>query len=532
MKRGLMALLLAALLPALCGCTWRRSGAAAVQTIQEDVPLRNEPAELLSGVQTDKRVVSLIFEGFSDQESMEQIIKLMASRGVDCVFFLSGVVAAEQPEVVRAIRDAGLTIGNYGMTGQKDMQERSQQNNLHQLIRAQTLLTEVSGITPTLFRSNGVTCSREILQAGAAAGLSAAVLPTVYVNHRSFSEQPSAASFVHRLERGSVISVKLGQELDAYEYGQVIAIHEMRPINDPQPSISRAQDDIPRSVYAELSESLTWLLDALEEEGYAIVSPERLQGEAVTLLGESRELTAREEALLDASAYALPVSARPLDAGETRPGTEADFDGAVFVGDSVMEGVASYVKWRRTALTGKESPEDSYLPGARFLTAQNLSVEGALSRVSESSVHPKLGGRKQTLEDALRSMDAKRIYLMLRCEDPRMYQTGAELNNVRLLLHLIHKSCPDAVLCVISYPPNRSVLSDAVTNAAIFRYNLALSRLCLQYGIHFIDAASALRDVQGMLAREYCMDPQTSGRQLNSEGCDALLTYLIGHIPE
>ena len=536
MKRTLAALPLLALALLLGGCAAVRqpeqTPAPAQETMVEELTLDNEPAALYGGVETDRRVVSLIFEGFSDEESMAQIISLMSSRRVDCVFFVSGVTASEQPELVRAISGAGLTVGSYGMTGQKGMEDNSQENNLRQFTRAQQVIGEVCGQTPSLFRCNGTAYTREVLQAAAAAGLQAGVQPTAYINHRSFSGEESAVSFVKRLVRGSVISVKLGQELDADEYGYVVSINEMRPMNDPEPSIARAQDDIPRSIYADLCESLAWLLDALAQEGYQIVSPERLQGEAVTLLGTPRALEPETEALLDASSYLFPVTKEALASAATHAGTLDDLDGAVLVGDSIAEGLGGFMQWQLAARQedgGAKAAKEGV--GLRFLTSSNLSVEDALARVSKQSAHPVYNGEKMSVESALREMGAKRIYLMLMCSDARAYEGSGELTNVKLLLHLIRKSCPDATVCVVSYPPNRSSLTRGASNKSIFRYNLKLCRLCQQYGIPFIDAASALRDEQGRLEQAYCLDAQTYGTHLSRAGCEALLQYLAAHIP-
>ena len=510
-RRGLAALLLAAL-PALCAC----EGPDASPAGEDERPARQEtalscaPAGVLGGVETDRRVVSLIFEGYSDAESMSALTDLLAARGVETVFFLSGVTADEHPEAVRAIREAGLGVGSYGMTGRKGAQGYAQRVSLRMLTRAQALLEQACGETPSLLCLNGAPYTPSLLQAAAAAGLESAVQPDVYVNHRSFGSAAAAEGFVRRLVRGSVISVKLGQELDALEYGRVVDVNEFRPMDDPEPSLSRAQEDIPRSVYASLGEGIGWLLDALKAEGYAIVSPQALQAERVTLLGQARALTKEEEVLVGAAAPVPPVTAQPLLAGETRAGTLEDFSGTVFVGGSAMAGLAGYVKARR----GEDA---SFMPGAQFVAVPGLTVEGALA------AH----GAGAGLAASLAGTGAQRILMMLPVDDFGAAQ--AALPNVRVLLHQMKESCPDAQLCVLSCPPERGAAAE--DNGAILRYNMGLWGLCLQYGLCFIDTASALRDGQGALAQAYCMDAQAGGAYLSAAGCEALLQYLSAHVP-
>lgn len=537
-KRLLAWLLSAAMLLGTTGCAAER-GEKQAETEPRvpvtEMTLTNQPAQVLTGVETDKKVISLIFEGFSDAQSMEQIIRLMEKRKVDCVFFLSGVTVAEQPEIVRQIRSAGLTLGNYGMTGQKQMEDNGPEKNLRQFERAQEQFEKVCGTAPSLFRCNASQYTQELLQAADAAGLSAGVQPDGYLNHRSFSVASDANVYVQRLVRGSILSVKLGQELDSAEYGQVVSIQEMRPAIDPPPGISDADDDIPRSIYETLATGLEWLLDALEAEGYTIVSPRRLQAEAVDLFAE-RELTADEEAVLRA-AYDLPVTASPLSSVPTQEGTLEDLDGSVFVGDSVMAGLEGYVKWREeTAQAETEQAEtagtESRFPqNMTFLTDTNLSVESNLMRVSEDSVHPTLDGQKVTISQGIKASGAKRAYLMLPSVDPTLYLGTKPLTNMKLTLYLIQKENPQVQLCVVSYPPNRATPETTRTNEQIFRYNLELYRLCCQLDIPYLDAASVLRDETGALAQEYCIDLRTYGTHLNDAGCEAVLTYLTEHIP-
>ena len=556
MRKICSVLLLISMLLGLSACgLLSQGGVTAAEST--DVPrimstpeptLTNDPAELYEGVETDQRVVSLIFEGYSDEASMQALVSLLAERGVDCVFFLSGVTASEHPDILRSVSAAGIEIGNYGITGRKNMQEDSAADNIHQFTRGQELIAEACGEVPTLFRCNGTEYTRPVLQAAAASGLSAGVEPTVYLNHRSFSDSGSASEYMQRLTRGSIISVKLGQELTAAEYGEVINIDEQRPAIDPTPSISEAAEDIARSTYQTLAAGVEWLLDALEAEGYIIVSPQLLQDAAVDMFGQPAALDGDTLSRLDIGSYPLPVTLKPLSSVDTRAGSDADFKDTLFVGDSMMADIEGYVQWRRQAETapaqaeGVWSTEQSgygedgetapqYLGGAVFAVSNELTVEAALMRVSESSRHPELAGSKMTVEDMARSISAKRVYIMLPCGDPRVYTGAQKLTNVKLLIYSVMKNSPGTQVCVVSYPPSRADFGGKLTSEKIFRYDLELCRLCMEYGIPFIDAASVLRDDTGSLAEEYCLNPGTGAAHLNDAGCERWLNYLIDHIP-
>ena len=180
--------------------------------------LANDPAALYTNVLTDQRVISLVLEGYVNDDLMAGVLETLKSENVPAVFFFSGVTADEHADMVRKIAQAGFEIGNYGLNAQKKMEKNAIPVNLHQFQRGQELLAQATGETPVLFRCNGSVYTQELLQAAAYAGLQAGVLPNVFINHASFQTYADAKAYVQKLARGAVVSVKLGQALDAGEY--------------------------------------------------------------------------------------------------------------------------------------------------------------------------------------------------------------------------------------------------------------------------------------------------------------------------
>lgn len=532
MKRILCFIIVSAVLFSLCSC--QRVGqlldGGAETTVRPHVTvtpaptLDNEPALLYKSVSTDQRTVSLVFEGFSDMSTMTELVSLIKERRIDCVFFVTGATAADHPEILQIIKDAGLEIGNYGITGKKNMQDYDVNKNMHQFSRTQELISQACGVTPTLFRCNGTEYTREVLQAAAACELSAGVEPSVFINHHSFGAIEDADVYIQRLGRGSIISVKLGQELDPDEYGQTAWRNEERPAYDPEPGISDTVDEMSVSEFSNVTPVVTWLLDALKNGGYTIVSPEALQSCAVTMFGEPAELDEETLRLLGTDQYTLPVTEESLTSAATRLGMQADFNGSVFVGDSITAALQSYVEWRRRT-------EPTYMANAQFLTNPQLTVETALAQPRANSFHPEYNGLKTTIENQLALMKASRVYLMLRSSDSRAYANEDYLQNYKLLLYLIRQKNPDIEICVLSLPPTRDNPGQQPTNMQLFRFNLFMCKLCRVYDLYFIDVAYALRDDAGALKEDYCIDPGALGTHLSDNGCEAWLLYMLQHIP-
>ena len=479
--------------------------------------LNNEPARLVTGVTTDQRVAALVMEGYTDDATMRQLVDLIVARGVPCVWFVSGVTAYEYGDVVRYAASVGIELGNYTVSGEKKMETRNVMDVVHQFRRAQELILQCSGILPSLGRCNGTKYTSEVLQAVSASGLDAAVEPTVYLNHRSFRQASDAQLYMESMLRGSVISVKLGQELDEEEYGEAGEELNERPAVDPSPSIAKDLSIAGEKWnYENIVPVVTWLLDALEQEGYTLLSLADLQEAEVELIGEPRQLTDEERALLDPAAYALPVTDGPL-MQSAQPLT--DLAGTVFIGDSVTCGLADYV-------ASKQAHDPEYMKDVHFLAWNGLSVESALSTLEEDA---ELAEGTVNLAKALQALDAHQVYLMLSFDTIKACTQEKYLVNLRLLVHLLQQANPQTTFVVQSVPPGVEGRMGAPTDAQLFRYNLMLAKMCAEYGIPFADVASVLRDEKGHLPAEYCIDPQLYGIHLSDEGCERWLNSLRGN---
>nr|MBR4281793.1 polysaccharide deacetylase family protein [Clostridia bacterium] len=482
--------------------------------------LNNEPASLLTSVTTDRRAAALVLEGYTDDASMRQLIDLIKERGVPCVWFVSGVTAYEYGDVVRYAVAAGIKLGNYTVAAEKKMETWSSTDIVRQFTRTQELILQHSGVLTDLGRCNGTEYTYEVLQAVAAAGLDAAVEPTMFLNHRSFRQAGDAALYMKSMMRGAVISVKLGQELDAEEYGDSGEKLDERPAVDPSPSIPH---DLTMTAaewtYQNIVPVVTWLLDALKAEGYELLTLEELQATKIDLIGEPRQLTEAEAALVAPDAYVLPVTdgpllqtAKPLD----------NWAGTVFIGDSVTKGLADYVAWKR-----QSDPE--YLKDADFLAWQGLTVESALSSMDDAAELP---AGAVNLAEKLRELNPKRVYLMLRFDTIKACTQEKYLVNLRLLLHLLKEANPQTEFVVQSVPPGIEGRLGSPDDSKLFSYNLLLAKMCAEYSIPFADVASWLRDDKGHLPMEYCIDPQMYGIHLSDEGCERWLSSLMSEFAE
>ena len=516
LKRSIVCIFLLSLLLSLTGCAFFGKDDVQPETAQwaptPEPVVRAEPAEVLTGVETDRKVVSLIFEGFTDSATMEAIADVLKQRGVSATFFISGITANEYPELVKGLLLRGFDIGSYGMSGGKHLEELSAYENLRRFELAQREIQAACGKAPELIRCNGTVYTEQVLRAVTAAGLKAAVQPTAYLNHKSFREAEDAELYATNVLRGSILSVKLGQELDRDEYGDPGEKLDERPAIDPGPGI-RWEWSTEDARYAALPDLVAWLVDALLADGYRFTDPVSLQAEKRAVIPKLHTLDAEEQRLLDPASYTLPLTEEPLRAGEQRAAAPGSFHGAVFVGDSVMAGLASYVEWQRQT-------ESDLLDDARFLTENQLTVEALLDGETETG---DLGSR-------LREMNAKSVWLCLSFANRSAFQQEAYLAKYRLLIKQIQDQNPDIRVVILSVLPKVDQYA-GISNSSRFVLNLRLCGMCREYEFPFVDIASAVRDERGQLREDYCLDLAGRGCHLNDAGCAAVLEFIMENNP-
>ena len=93
--------------------------------------------------------------------------------------------------------------------------------------------------------------------------------------------------------RGSILSVKLGQELDRDEYGDPGEKLDERPAIDPGPGI-RWEWSTEDARYAALPDLVAWLVDALLADGYRVTDPVSLQAEKRAVIPKLHTLGSKE----------------------------------------------------------------------------------------------------------------------------------------------------------------------------------------------------------------------------------------------
>lgn len=199
-----------------------------------------------------------------------------------------------------------------------------------------------------------------------------------------------------------------------------------------------------------------------------------------------------------------PASTSPVVSSEQ---LEAYFNGSVFIGDSIMEGIRRYVSYSRT--------QEPTLGNAQFLTSSiGVSVDELLDN-ERGGPYFRYNGKNQYLLQILPQMDCKRIFILMGLNDMAAVNPVVEtsIEKYSKLIDLLQRTVPDAEIVIITNPPKvaSTWLPDYTPNRnfgnkLITEFVDALIKMCEAKGIPYVDAHTALEDANGVLPDDCCND--------------------------
>lgn len=116
---------------------------AAAMTYSKELPIYC--------VDTDEKVVALSFDAAWGNEDTKQILDILKKNDVKATFFMTGGWVENYPEDVKAIAEAGHTLGNHS-ENHKNMSELSAEECKEELMSVHNKVKEITGIEMNLFR--------------------------------------------------------------------------------------------------------------------------------------------------------------------------------------------------------------------------------------------------------------------------------------------------------------------------------------------------------------------------------------------
>lgn len=103
-------------------------------------------------VDTDEKKVAITFDSAWGADKTLKIIETLKEYNVEATFFLVGFWVEKYPEMVTAIQEANIEIGTHSNT-HPDFVKLSKEQMVKELTTSNKLISDITNVTPTLFRA-------------------------------------------------------------------------------------------------------------------------------------------------------------------------------------------------------------------------------------------------------------------------------------------------------------------------------------------------------------------------------------------
>lgn len=176
-------------------------------------------------------------------------------------------------------------------------------------------------------------------------------------------------------------------------------------------------------------------------------------------------------------------SAAPSDSssssGSAKAGSYDDFASAVFIGDSLTYGINEY----------------SVAKNAGVYADNGMSTSNVLTKKVSIS------GTSQLVADALKQAKPSKVYILLGSNDINWMSQSTFITNYGKVIDSLKAAAPDAVCYVQSIFPVTAAYekTTGITNDKINTFNSALTKLCSDKGVKYVDVSTALMGTDGKL---------------------------------
>lgn len=221
-------------------------------------------ASILTDVKTLDYVMSLNFVGLSDSKTNNEIVDLLSSYDSKATFFISGIVAAEDSDLLQRLDKEGHDMGSNGLNGDAYMEKLPSKELVNSFVRTNGIInTYIDQKESTLLYCSATEYTDQVLQAAYASGNEQVVKSNYVVNYGSFTSYEQVKGYIHKLPRGAILTVKLEGELEEIEYQP--SVTEEDPAKDMQAGIEESEV-LEGTKEEKLVKITEWILRAIQEE--------------------------------------------------------------------------------------------------------------------------------------------------------------------------------------------------------------------------------------------------------------------------
>ena len=122
------------------------------------VPLFNcSSAQMLWLGPTEKNVIALTFDDGPNFEGSPALLDILYEKGVKATFFVIGIEAEQNPDLVFRMSDFGHDVGNHTYNHIR-MNSASPKTSLEEIRMTNAVIESITGVKPRFFRPPGGSC--------------------------------------------------------------------------------------------------------------------------------------------------------------------------------------------------------------------------------------------------------------------------------------------------------------------------------------------------------------------------------------
>lgn len=194
---------------------------------------------------------------------------------------------------------------------------------------------------------------------------------------------------------------------------------------------------------------------------------------------------------------------------ESAAADESYFDDAIFIGDSLTDGLAAY-----ELLPREQVLADTGINPQTILTRECIGEEGA----------------EQTVVEAAADLDPAKIYIMLGSNGVAFLNFDDIIGWYGELIDALQADHPDAEIYVQSILPvtaDKHLEQELLTNERITELNGMIAEMAAEKGCFYLNVSEAVADENGCLPDELSADGMHFGVSTYRVWLDYLLTHTV-----
>ena len=234
----------------------------------------SEFANIITSVETNDPILSLSFIGLSDDNTNKTVMNLLNAHKANTPFFVSGNTAAENSEFVKKLRKNKYSIESNTLHGKKHLEDLSNVELVNDLVRANFVIKNLTNIHPTYLIANSTNYTDEFLRVAYVANNKNVVKPSHFLNYQSFKSYDEVLNYFKKIDKGAIVVVKMDGILEEDEFES--PIKDEKPAEDKRPNTDDTQIETALTPQERLINMVEWILKAIKEIDYELVSFEDL----------------------------------------------------------------------------------------------------------------------------------------------------------------------------------------------------------------------------------------------------------------